>query len=83
VEEKDMIDFITIFNLMKQAPEFSVLFVSFFIYLAIENRKKIIKLKDYENKENMGVFVKNEINASETRIKEYIDQKFQALKNGL
>jgi hypothetical protein len=83
VEEKDMIDFITIFNLMKQAPEFSVLFVSFFIYLAIENRKKIIKLKDYENKENMGIFVKNEINASETRIKEYIDQKFQALKNGL
>jgi hypothetical protein len=78
-----MIDFITIFNLMKQAPEFSVLFVSFFIYLAIENRKKIIKLKDYENKENMGVFVKNEINASEARIKEYIDQKFQALKNGL
>jgi hypothetical protein len=78
-----MIDFITIFNLMKQAPEFSVLFVSFFIYLAIENRKKIIKLKDYENKENMGIFVKNEINASETRIKEYIDQKFQALKNGL
>jgi hypothetical protein len=83
LEEKDMIDFITIFNLMKQAPEFSVLFVSFFIYLAIENRKKIIKLKDYENKENMGIFVKNEINASETRIKEYIDQKFQALKNGL
>jgi hypothetical protein len=83
VEEKDMIDFITIFNLMKQAPEFSVLFVSFFIYLAIEYRKKIIKLKDYENKENMGIFVKNEINASETRIKEYIDQKFQALKNGL
>jgi hypothetical protein len=78
-----MIDFITIFNLMKQAPEFSMMFVSFFIYLAIENRKKIIKLKDYENKENMGVFVKNEINASETRIKEYIDQKFQALKNGL
>jgi hypothetical protein len=78
-----MIDFITIFNLMKQAPEFSMLFVSFFIYLAIENRKKIIKLKDYENKENMGIFVKNEINASETRIKEYIDQKFQALKNGL
>ncbi len=78
-----MIDFITIFNLMKQAPEFSMLFVSFFIYLAIENRKKFIKLKDYENKENMGIFVKNEINASETRIKEYIDQKFQALKNGL
>ncbi len=78
-----MIDFITIFNLMKQAPEFSMLFVSFFIYLAIENRKKIIKLKDYENKENMGIFVKNEINASEARIKEYIDQKFQALKNGL
>jgi len=78
-----MIDFITIFNLMKQAPEFSMLFVSFFIYLVIENRKKIIKLKDYENKENMGIFVKNEINASETRIKEYIDQKFQALKNGL
>ena len=78
-----MIDFITIFNLMKQAPEFSMLFVSFFIYLGIENRKKIIKLKDYENKENMGIFVKNEINASETRIKEYIDQKFQALKNGL
>jgi len=78
-----MIDFITIFNLMKQAPEFSMMFVSFFIYLAIENRKKIIKLKDYENKENMGIFVKNEINASETRIKEYIDQKFQALKNGL
>ena len=78
-----MIDFITIFNLMKQAPEFSVLFVSFFIYSVIENRKKISKLKDYENKENMGVFVKNEINASETRIKEYIDQKFQTLKNGL
>ncbi len=78
-----MIDFITIFNLMKQAPEFSMLFVSFFIYLAIENRKKIIKLKDYENKENMGIFVKNEINASETRIKQYIDEKFKALKNGL
>ena len=31
----------------------------------------------------MGIFVKNEINASETRIKEYIDQKFKALKNGL
>jgi hypothetical protein len=78
-----MIDFITIFNLMKQAPEFSVLFVSFFIYSIIENRKKINKLKDYENKENMGILVKNEINASETRIKEYIDQKFQALNNGL
>lgn len=76
-------DFITIFNLMKQAPEFSVLFVSFFIYLAIENRKKFFKLKDYENKENMAIFVKNEINASEERIKEYIDQKFNALKNGL
>lgn len=76
-------DFITIFNLMKQAPEFSVLFVSFFIYLAIENRKKFFKLKDYENKENMAIFVKNEINASETRIKDYIDQKFNALKNGL
>lgn len=82
MEEKIM-DFITIFNLMKQAPEFSVLFVSFFIYLAIENRKKFFKLKDYENKENMGIFVKNEINASEARIKEYIDQKFNALKNGL
>ncbi len=76
-------DFITIFNLMKQAPEFSVLFVSFFIYLAIENRKKFFKLKDYENKENMAIFVKNEINASEERIKDYIDQKFNALKNGL
>lgn len=76
-------DFITIFNLMKQAPEFSVLFVSFFIYLAIENRKKFFKLRDYENKENMGIFVKKEIAASEARIKEYIDQKFNALKNGL
>ncbi len=75
-------DFITIFNLMKQAPEFSVLFVSFFIYLAIENRKKFFKLRDYENKENMGIFVKKEIAASEARIKEYIDQKFNALKNG-
>ncbi len=81
--EGDIMDFITIFNLMKQAPEFSVLFVSFFIYLAIENRKKFFKLKDYENKENMAIFVKNEINASETRIKDYIDQKFNALKNGL
>lgn len=78
-----MLDFITIFNLMKQAPEFSMLFVSFFIYLALENRKKFFKLRDFENKENMGIFVKNEINASETRIKEYIDQKFKALKNGL
>ncbi len=76
-------DFFTIFNLMKQAPEFSVLFVSFFIYLAIENRKKFFKLRDYENKENMGIFVKKEIAASEARIKEYIDQKFNALKNGL
>jgi hypothetical protein len=31
----------------------------------------------------MGTFVKNEINASEARIKEYIDQKFKSLKNGL
>lgn len=78
-----MLDFITIFNLMKQAPEFSMLFVAFFIYLAIENRKKFFKLRDYESKNTMGIFVKNEINASETRIKEYIDQKFKALKNGL
>lgn len=68
---------------MKQAPEFSMLFVSFFIYLALENRKKFFKLKDYENKDNMEIFVKKEINASEGRIKEYIDQKFNALKNGL
>jgi|TARA_R110000868_G_scaffold162036_1_gene393033 uncharacterized membrane protein YoaT (DUF817 family) len=83
MEEKEMLDFITIFNLMKQAPEFSMLFVAFFIYLALENRKKFFKLRDYENKDTMGTFVKNEINASEARIKEYIDQKFKALKNGL
>lgn len=77
-----MLDFITIFNLMKQAPEFSMLFVAFFIYLALENRKKFFKLRDYENKDTMGIFVKNEIKASEARIKEYIDQKFKALKNG-
>jgi hypothetical protein len=82
MEEKIM-DFISIFNLMKQAPEFSLLFVCFFVYLAIQNTKNFFKLKDYENKENMGIFVKNEINASEARIKEYIDQKFNALKNGL
>jgi uncharacterized membrane protein YoaT (DUF817 family) len=82
LEEKDMIDFINIFNLMKQAPEFSMMFVAFFIYLAAENRKKFFKIRDYENKDNMGIFVKNEINASETRIKQYIDEKFKALKNG-
>lgn len=71
-----MLDFITIFNLMKQAPEFSMLFVAFFIYFAYF----YITTK---NKETMGIFVKNEINASEARIKEYIDQKFKALKNGL
>lgn len=76
-------DFITIFNLMKQAPEFSLLFVCFFIYLTIQNTKNFFKLKDYENKENTALFVKNEINASEKRIKEYIDEKFNALKNGL
>jgi hypothetical protein len=59
-----------------------MLFVAFFIYLAVENRKKFFKLRDYENKDNMGIFVKNEINASEIRLKEYIDQKFKALKNG-
>jgi len=77
-----MIDFINIFNLMKQAPEFSVMFVAFFIYLAAENIKKFFKIRDFENKDTMGIFVKNEINASETRIKEYIDSKFKALKNG-
>lgn len=76
-------DFITIFNLMKQAPEFSLLFVCFFVYLTIQNTKNFFKLKDYENKENTALFVKNEINASEKRIKEYIDEKFNALKNGL
>ena len=60
-----------------------MLFVAFFIYLALENRKKFFKLRDYENKDTMGIFVKNEINASEARLKEYIDQKFKALKNGL
>ena len=78
-----MLDFITIFNLMKQAPEFSMLFVAFFIYLAVQYIKNLFKLKDYQNKDTMGIFVKNEINASEVRIKEYIDQKFKALKNGL
>lgn len=68
---------------MKQAPEFSLLFVCFFIYLTIQNTKNFFKLKDYENKENTALFVKNEINASEKRIKEYIDEKFNALKNGL
>ena len=77
-----MLDFITIFNLMKQAPEFSMLFVAFFIYLAVQYIKNLFKLKDYQNKDTMGIFVKNEINASEVRLKEYIDQKFKALKNG-
>lgn len=77
-----MIDFINIFNLMKQAPEFSMMFVAFFIYLAVHYIKNLLKIRDYENKDTMGVFVKNEINASETRIKEYIDSKFKALKNG-
>lgn len=71
-----MLDFITIFNLMKQAPEFSTVISSLFIYFAYF----YITTK---NKETMGIFVKNEINASEARIKEYIDQKFKALKNGL
>ena len=78
-----MLDFITIFNLMKQAPEFSMLFVAFFIYLAVQYIKNLFKLRDYQNKDTMGIFVKNEINASEVRLKEYIDQKFKALKNGL
>ena len=78
-----MLDFITIFNLMKQAPEFSMLFVAFFIYLAVQYIKNLFKIKDYQNKDTMGIFVKNEINASEVRLKEYIDQKFKALKNGL
>ena len=77
-----MLDFITIFNLMKQAPEFSMLFVAFFIYLAAQYIKNFFKIRDYQNKDTMGIFVKNEINASEARIKEYIDQKFKALKNG-
>jgi hypothetical protein len=77
-----MLDFITIFNLMKQAPEFSMLFVAFFIYLAVQYIKNLFKLRDYQNKDTMGIFVKNEINASEVRLKEYIDQKFKALKNG-
>jgi len=77
-----MLDFITIFNLMKQAPEFSMLFVVFFIYLAVQYIKNLFKLRDYQNKDTMGIFVKNEINASEVRLKEYIDQKFKALKNG-
>ena len=71
-----MLDFITIFNLMKQAPEFSTVISSLFIYFAYF----YITTK---NKETMGIFVKNEINASEARIKEYIDQKFKSLKNGL
>ena len=78
-----MLDFITIFNLMKQAPEFSMLFVAFFIYLAVQYIKNFFKIRDYQNKDTMGIFVKNEINASEARLKEYIDQKFKALKNGL
>ena len=77
-----MLDFITIFNLMKQAPEFSMLFVAFFIYLAVQYIKNFFKIRDYQNKDTMGIFVKNEINASEVRLKEYIDQKFKALKNG-
>ena len=68
---------------MKQAPEFSMLFVAFFIYLAVQYIKNLFKIKDYQNKDTMGIFVKNEINASEVRLKEYIDQKFKALKNGL
>ena len=71
-----MLDFIAIFNLMKQAPEFSTVISSLFIYFAYF----YITTK---NKETMGIFVKNEINASEARIKEYIDQNFKALKNGL
>jgi len=49
VEEKDMIDFIAIFNLMKQAPEFSMPVSAFFIYLFYywvknQNEKKILDM---------------------------------------
>jgi hypothetical protein len=65
-----MIDFIAIFNLMKQAPEFSMVTGTLFIYLTIDNIKKFFKLRDNKNKDIMNKFYDEKIKDMQNRMQE-------------
>lgn len=67
---KRVIDFIAIFNLMKQEPEFSMVIGTLFIYLTIGNIKKFFKLRDNKHKEKMEIFFAEKIKDSENRLQE-------------
>ena len=74
---------IEIIKLMTQAPVFSTGMSALLIYLIFDKIKTFFLLRDYKNKETMEKFVADKINQCEIRIKNYIDDKFKTLHNGL
>ena len=55
---------------MKQAPEFSMVFGTLFIYLVMENIKKFFKLRDNKNKENINKFYDEKIKDMQNQMQE-------------
>lgn len=65
-----MNEFVVIFNLMKQAPEFSIVVSSILIYLIYDKNKSFFLLRDNKHKETMEHFFAEKIKDSENRLQE-------------
>ena len=65
-----MNEFVAIFNLMKQAPEFSVVVSAILIYLIYDKNKSFFLLRDNKHKETIRSFVAEKIKDSENRLQE-------------
>ena len=65
-----MNEFVAIFNLMKQAPEFSVVIFSILFYLIYDKNKSFFLLRDNKHKETMEHFFAEKIKDSENRLQE-------------
>jgi hypothetical protein len=70
LEKKEMNEFVAIFNLMKQAPEFSVIIGAFVIYLIYDKNKSFFIIRDNKHKEKMENFFAEKIKDSENRLQE-------------
>lgn len=65
-----MNEFVAIFNLMKQAPEFSVVIFSILFYLIYDKNKSFFLLRDNKHKETMENFFSQKIKDMENRLQE-------------